>query len=195
MTSFRRSAIVGLFSLILTMGVCWILPASDAYAQLDTAGLRAVGTATNLTASDPRVIAAKIINIALGFLAIILVVIILYAGFLWMTSGGENEKVDKAQKYIKNAVIGLIIILSSWAIATYVINKLLDATQGPGGGVSGNGPGGGGFLGGGASGSTAFQVRSITPAGSVPIRNVQVRILFSRGFERRNNPSGWSFGG
>lgn len=41
-----------------------------------------------------------------------------------MTSNGEEDKVDKAKKYLKNAVIGLVIILASWAIATFVISKL-----------------------------------------------------------------------
>lgn len=48
-----------------------------------------------------------------------------------MTSNGEEDKVDKAKKYLKNAVIGLIIILASWAIATFLINKLA-GTGGPG---------------------------------------------------------------
>ena len=41
----------------------------------------------------------NIINYVLGFLALIAIIIVLYAGFLWMTAGGDSKKVDKAKKY------------------------------------------------------------------------------------------------
>ncbi len=146
--------------------------------SLDT-GLQAVGSVTKLPTTDPRVIAARIINVALGLLAIIMVSLVIYAGFLWMTSGGEKEKVDHAKKYLRNAIIGLVIILSSWAIATFVISRLLQATGAGEGGASGSGAGGAGGLGGGGA-SSVFQVRSITPSGSIPLRNAEVRFLFTR---------------
>ena len=59
--------------------------------------------------------------LVLGILALSLV---LYAGFLWMTSAGNEEKIDKAKGILKNAVIGLIIIMSSWGIVTFIIYKL-----------------------------------------------------------------------
>ncbi|MHB8831521.1 MAG: hypothetical protein ACYC44_05415, partial [Patescibacteria group bacterium] len=106
---------------------------TPAHAQLDT-GLNEIGNTIKLTGTDPRIIAGRIINIALGVIGIILLTLILYAGFLWMTSGGDAAKVEKAQKIIRNAIIGLIIILMSWAIAYYVINVLLNVTGGGGGG-------------------------------------------------------------
>ena len=143
-------------------------------------GINAVNQEVGLSTQDPRVIAARIINISLSLLAIIMLALVLYAGFLWMTAGGDAKKVDTAKAYLRNAIIGLIIILSSWALATFVITRLLDATGGGGGGAGGGGgpgPGGGGLGGGGAA---SFQVRSITPSGSVPIRNVEARLLFTR---------------
>lgn len=71
---------------------------------------------------------ASIINTALGFLGIVAVVIILYGGFLWMTSGGNDDKVKQAKKLMISGVIGLAIILSSFAIATFVIGRLASAT-------------------------------------------------------------------
>ncbi|MFA6447767.1 MAG: hypothetical protein WCW31_05995, partial [Patescibacteria group bacterium] len=98
------------------------LPAS---AQVD-AGLNTVGNTIGLTATDPRTIAANIINIALGFLGILTLCLVLYAGFLWMTAGGDAAKTEKAKKYLINSIIGLIIIISAWAIATFAINALLN---------------------------------------------------------------------
>ncbi len=86
------------------------------------------GYDTSPAASSLPVIVGKIISAALGFLGIVLLGYLLYAGFLWMTSGGESEKADQAKTMIKNAIIGLVIIVSSYAISSFVLNKLLGAT-------------------------------------------------------------------
>lgn len=75
-------------------------------------------------------IAGKIINVVLGFLGIVLLAYMLYAGFLWMTSGGETEKAEQARTMIGNAVIGLIIIVSAFAISTFVLGSLLNISTG-----------------------------------------------------------------
>jgi len=91
--------------------------------------------ATGLGNESLVVIIARIIQIFLGLIGIVALGIILYAGFLWMTSGGNAEKVEKAKKIIVNAVIGLVIILASWAIVTFLIQQIILSTnQGGGGG-------------------------------------------------------------
>ncbi|MFA5935876.1 MAG: Ig-like domain-containing protein [Patescibacteria group bacterium] len=172
----RFTALLFLFVSLFAGAV--LFSSHPALAQVDT-GLAEVGQTVNLSSTDPRVIATNIINVALGLVAIILVTLLIYAGFVWMTAGGDDAKVAQAKKIILSAVIGLLIILSAWAIARFVIERLLQATQGPGGGTSQGGGGSGGGFGGGGS-SNAFQVKSITPQGNLPIRNVQVKILFSR---------------
>ncbi|MBU0647246.1 MAG: Ig-like domain-containing protein [Patescibacteria group bacterium] len=105
------------------------------------------GVGTGLGQEDPRIIVAKIIRIVIGFLGIIAVGLVLYAGWLWMTSDGEEDKVEKAKMILRNALIGLIIILSSFAIVSFILNKLVGATSG--------GTGVGGGSGGGVSGGIA----------------------------------------
>ena len=87
-----------------------------------------VQTGTGLGNKDPREIAAGIISVILGFLGIVAVIIILLGGFKWMTAAGNEDKVDEAKKLITAGVIGLVIILAAYAIATFVINSLLSAT-------------------------------------------------------------------
>jgi len=89
-------------------------------------------SSTGLTTQDPRVTVAKIIRIVLGFLGTIAVILVIYAGFMWMTSSGNEDKVTKAKNILKAAVIGLVIILSAFAITSFIINKLLESTSGPG---------------------------------------------------------------
>ncbi len=66
----------------------------------------------------------RIIDFLLGFLGVLALILILYAGFLWMTAAGNEEKVAKAKKIMGAAVIGLVIILASFAIANFIVGNL-----------------------------------------------------------------------
>ncbi|MFC1598851.1 Ig-like domain-containing protein [Patescibacteria group bacterium] len=103
------------------------------------------GAGTGLGTTDIRITVARIIRTALGLLGIIAVSIVVYAGFAYMTSAGNPEKVERAKKILINAFIGLLIILSAFSIASFVITWLLRATGVPPfpGDVVGYGAGGG----------------------------------------------------
>jgi hypothetical protein len=103
-------------------------------------GASQIDSALSLGNSSPFIIVTRIINIALGFLGLIVVSIFIYAGFLWMTSGGSEEKISEAKRMLKNAIIGIIITLSAWGIAYFVLSKLIGVTGGtPPGGDLNNG--------------------------------------------------------
>ena len=88
----------------------------------------ALGPETGLGTTDVRVTVARIIRVAMGLLGIVAVVIILIGGSTWMTAGGNEEKVGEAKKWIFAGIIGLAIILSAYAIASFVITQLVSAT-------------------------------------------------------------------
>lgn len=94
---------------------------SDASSFAATAGLGSGDLADTI---------ASIIRVALGFLGVVAVVIILYGGFRWMIAGGNNTKVDEARKLIFAGITGLIIILSAYAIASFVIDQISTAVAG-----------------------------------------------------------------
>jgi amino acid transporter len=73
-------------------------------------------------------IVGLIIQAFLGLLGIIFLVLIISAGFNWMTAGGEEEKVRKAKSTISRAIIGLIIIVAAYAITYFVFKYLPGAT-------------------------------------------------------------------
>jgi type IV secretory pathway VirB2 component (pilin) len=79
---------------------------------------------------DIRQVIAQVIRVVLGFLGIIAVVIILFAGFKWMMAGGNEEKVGEAKKMLVAGLIGLVIILSAYALANFVISQIYGATTG-----------------------------------------------------------------
>lgn len=86
------------------------------------------GTYTGLGTKDVRQTISTIIRTAMGLLGIVAVGIILIGGFEWMTAGGNEDKTKDAKKRIMYGVIGLAIILSAYAIATFVVNSLVNAT-------------------------------------------------------------------
>jgi len=67
---------------------------------------------------------STIINYFLGLLGLIAVGFLIYAGILMVTAGGNDEQVTKARKVIMYAVIGIVIILLSYTIVTFVSSAL-----------------------------------------------------------------------
>lgn len=136
---FYKIAGVGLFMLLaIFLSANFVLAA----ASPDVGLTYPAGTGLSNT-QDLRIIIARIIRVIIGFLGIIAVGLIIYAGWLWMTSQGNEEKIEQAKKILTNAVIGLIIILSAFAIASFVLNMLLGAVPGDGTPPPGGGSGGG----------------------------------------------------
>ena len=94
-------------------------------------GLSEVGSVFGGTRAeqDPRALIANIISIALGFLAVIFLGIVVVAGFQYMTAGGNQEKTTKALALLKNAVIGLVIVLAAWALTRFTVVMLNRAAR------------------------------------------------------------------
>jgi hypothetical protein len=70
---------------------------------------------------DVRMVAVQIVNVALTLLAALLLILLVIAGFKYMLSGGNESKAKDALAQIKNAIIGLVIVLAAWVIARYVV--------------------------------------------------------------------------
>jgi len=81
-------------------------------------------------AQDPRLVAARIIQAFLGVIGILLLCYIIYGGFLIFMSGGSEDKVAEGKKVIQHAIIGLVIVLSSYSITIFV-SKLVQGDEGP----------------------------------------------------------------
>ena len=82
------------------------------------------GTISNKT-DEIRLMIGKIIGYILAMVGVILLVQIIFAGYSWMMSGGNEEKVGEAKKLLGAGVIGLVIILAAYAITTYVGSTLI----------------------------------------------------------------------
>lgn len=65
-----------------------------------------------------------LINISLIFAGTIAVLFIIVGGFWYMTSAGDEEQAEKGRKTLTNAVIGLVVIIMSFAIVRIVANTV-----------------------------------------------------------------------
>jgi len=85
------------------------------------------GYAPGLTqATDARTYIKNIVNFALGFLGLIAIIIVIYGGFMYVLSAGEQEKAEKGKKAVTYAIIGILLIMGSFAI----VNTILLAPSG-----------------------------------------------------------------
>ncbi len=112
-----------ILTLVFGLFVSLLLFNNSALAYQDPVGdgIRMVNDYSALTSRDPRSVAGDFIMIALSFLGIIAVIVVIYAGFQWMTSGGNQEKVASSKKMLIAGLIGLLIILLSLAITRWLI--------------------------------------------------------------------------
>lgn len=73
-----------------------------------------------------RGLVLTIVNFALTFLGLLAVIMVIYGGFLYVSSGGNEESVNKAKKILLYAVIGIVVIIVSFAL----VNTILGAGKG-----------------------------------------------------------------
>jgi hypothetical protein len=118
--SKKNKVILSIFLFFAAFGLVSFAFPALAQNQADF-GITPVSNSISLSQTDPRIIIGRIIQIALSFLGIIVLGLIIYAGFIWMTSNGDEEKISQAKKILTNAVIGLVIVLSAWALTTFLI--------------------------------------------------------------------------
>ena len=96
----------------------------DLKNQLKSAAKPSWGDAEPTGANSLPGIIQTAISAFLGLLGIIFLVLIIYAGFEWMTAQGDEEKVTKAKDTLTRAVIGLVIIIAAYSITYFVFSSL-----------------------------------------------------------------------
>lgn len=109
--------------------------ASVAFAQADpttsaATALQAAHLENPLGANvtDVRVVIGRIISAILGVTGALALLMFIWGGIIWMTSQGEKARVEKGQKTLSWAVIGLAVIFTAYAGVRWVITALTQAT-------------------------------------------------------------------
>lgn len=109
----------------LFLGFCSAPQSVSAGSYWDSQiGMTEIGSAYGETpdgVKDVRYQIVKIINVVLTILGLLVTILIIFAGFQWMTAGGNEDKVKKARSTLTNAIIGLVIIMLAWSITRFAL--------------------------------------------------------------------------
>lgn len=107
--------------------------------------LRPLGDAAGVSGGgDIQSTFGTIINAALSLIGTIFFILMIYAGFLWMTARGDEGQIDKSKQIISGTIIGLVLVVSAYAITVFVTGRFQTESTTPGtvGSQSGNVNGG-----------------------------------------------------
>ncbi len=122
------------FLLFVLLGLVLFLPQSTLAIDLGTGlareAAKEAGFDPNTTETSFAETLGDIVRAALSFVGVIFMILMVYAGFMWMTARGEEDKISKAQNIIRAAIIGLIITVGAYSITSFVVPRLIDRASG-----------------------------------------------------------------
>ena len=81
------------------------------------------GTSSNSN-TDVNSVIRTAINLFSGIVGVVAVIMIMTAGFKYITSGGDSAKITSAKNTIVYAIIGLIVVALAQFIVKFVLNKV-----------------------------------------------------------------------
>lgn len=89
--------------------------------------------------ADYTTIIAKVVQAGLGVVGLVFFMLVFYGGYMWLVARGKEEDIKKAQDTIIAAVIGLVIIVGSYALTNFVFSRLVggSAAGAPSSGMTG----------------------------------------------------------
>jgi len=83
-----------------------------------------LGNTTFGNIDSPQKLIGAGINALLGILGSIALLMFIYGGLLWLTSGGNDQQIKKGRDVVLYAAIGLIVVFASYAIIRFVITGI-----------------------------------------------------------------------
>ena len=111
-------------------------PFSSRIAQSQTAtpvSIESIGGQLGLPETDFKQVVIQAIKLVLGLMTLVAIVLVVYGGFVWLTSQGDEGKIEQAKGIISAALIGLVVILLSWALVIFTTrtatNVITDANS------------------------------------------------------------------
>lgn len=133
MFKFNLTAIIGV--LVITLA-SFLLLSNVRAANLSNAFENDAGPLSTVSdkagydnqQTDINPIISTVIETALSMLGVVFLGLLIYGGYEWMTAMGDSAKVEKAQNIIKAAIIGLVIVVSAYAISIFVLKNLSKTT-------------------------------------------------------------------
>jgi len=119
---FPLLAVLFIFSSLI---FCTTTFAADGMTSV-IGGLTTTGDASGF-GTDPQSVQNLVvgaINIVLGLLGLTSLALTIYAGILYVISQGEKDKIEKAKSILTWSIIGMVIIVAAYAIASYLLGGI-----------------------------------------------------------------------
>ncbi len=124
----NRTKLVGIMVIILSTLVSVSNFQLALASSTPTIGCRegqdCVSLTNPLATTDIKTIIGNSIGAIMGIIGSITFVVFVYGGVLWLTSAGNSERIQKGLQAMLWAGIGIIVIFSSYAIITLILNTL-----------------------------------------------------------------------
>lgn len=113
--------------LLATDAVCLLLGVTivsaagigDAWRNLDNSG--AVSGLNDRVESS----AGTVVTAILSIVGTVFFILMVYAGYLWLTAAGNSDRADKGKRILTEAVVGIVITLASLAITNFIGGRLI----------------------------------------------------------------------
>ena len=87
-----------------------------------------IGSQLGLGGTDLIQVALRAVQALLGFAPLLSVVMLIFGGFMWMTSGGDEERLEQAKKTVSGAVVGFVVVMLAWAAVSFVMKTTLNVS-------------------------------------------------------------------
>ncbi len=171
----RSSSFTGiLLAFLLSVGILFAAPVFAQEVDLESFAEQAGFSTT----ADITTIIARLIRTAISFIGVIAVVFVIYGGFMFMTAGGNAERVKSAKKIIVNALLGLILVFASFAIVSFILGALTDATSSD---IDSSSDGSSSYSD--SSSSSSFYLRSVNTDCAEALQNLELQFVFSKSLD------------
>ncbi len=117
-----------MFFRILVIVFTFLPALTSAKTSLRTSVDAVAGTGAGLARPELSTLVGNLISGALSILGVVLLILLVYGGYTWMMAQGNEEEVTKAKTIIRDAIIGLIVIMAAGAITYFVTHRIELAT-------------------------------------------------------------------
>lgn len=127
---FRKKTLLNCFIVILLVGFFVLFINVNLLRAADDNTVIILGKTINTDSLDGFVkIAIAVAAWILGITGSLALLFFIYGGFMFLISAGSSERVQKAKQIIIGAVIGVVIVLTSFLIIDFIITSLTGSNQ------------------------------------------------------------------
>ena len=90
-----------------------------------TSGMNATSAGTS-TPTDANVVIKNVTNIMFFIIGAVSVIMLIYGGIRYTTSGGNANNVTAAKNTIMYSIVGLIIAILAFAVVNFVVKQMME---------------------------------------------------------------------